>query len=93
MDKQLGLLAKRHMETKFCRINAEKSEYLVRKLNIWMMPSLVLCKDREVCHIMAGLNELGGTDQFTSQFLAYVLSQYEMVQYDGPVPESPTQTC
>ena len=91
VDKHFQLLAPKHLETKFCKINAEKSEYLVRKLGIWMMPTILLCEDREIIHKLSGFDELGGTEKFSTQFLEYVLSKFNVLKYDGPVPESITE--
>ena len=88
VDKHFQQLASRHLETKFCKINAEKSEYLVRKLGVWMMPTILLCRDREVIHQISGFDELGGTEKFSTLFLEYVLGSYEVLKYDGPPPES-----
>jgi hypothetical protein len=34
LDKHLAVLAKKHMETKFCKINAEKTPFLCDRLKI-----------------------------------------------------------
>ena len=34
MDKHLALLAPKHVETKFCKINAEKCPFLTDRLKI-----------------------------------------------------------
>ncbi len=41
MDKHLGILAAKHVETKFVRVNAEKAPFLTDRLKIWMLPTLV----------------------------------------------------
>jgi hypothetical protein len=40
------MLARRTWQ--FVKINAEKSPYLVEKLNVWVMPTLLLVKDGQV---------------------------------------------
>lgn len=89
IDKHMITLAPLHMETKFCKINAEKAEYLVNKLNVWMMPTIMCIKDQQVVHQFNGLVEFGGTDAFSSTFFAYHLSQHGVLKYDGPAPENP----
>jgi hypothetical protein len=42
VDKHLGLLARKHLETKFVRVNAERCPFLCERLNIWMLPTIVL---------------------------------------------------
>eukprot|EP00052_Salpingoeca_macrocollata_P009136 m.72209 g.72209 ORF g.72209 m.72209 type:complete len:221 (+) comp16948_c2_seq1:265-927(+) len=89
VDKHLAILAKQQMETKFVKINAEKSPFLCERLNIWMLPSIVLIKDNKTLHTIAGLDELGG-DSFTTQILAFHLSKFKMIDYKEARPESPT---
>ncbi|KAF0698375.1 Aste57867_11001 [Aphanomyces stellatus] len=92
MDKHLTTLAESHLETKFCRMNAEKADYLVQKLGIWMIPCVALVKNKSVVHMLQGLDELGGTDQFSTHFLAYFLSTKHMLRFDGTPPESVLDT-
>lgn len=44
----MGLLAKRHMETRFIKIHAEKSPFLAEKLKIVVLPTLALIKHAKV---------------------------------------------
>lgn len=46
MDKHLELLSKKHLETKFIKIHAEKAPFLAEKLKIWMLPTVALIKAR-----------------------------------------------
>ncbi|CAK4074762.1 unnamed protein product [Aphanomyces euteiches] len=92
LDKHLTTLAETHLETKFCRMNAEKADYLVQKLGIWMIPCVALIKNKSVVHMLQGLDELGGTDQFSTHFLAYYLSTKDVLKFDSPPPESTTDT-
>lgn len=43
IDKHFYMLARKHPETKFVRVNAEKSPFLTEKLHIWMLPTIVCC--------------------------------------------------
>lgn len=91
----LEKLAKQHLETKFCRINVEgcdgpdggPASYLVEKLGITVMPTLVLVKDRRVIHHIRGFDELGGTTEFSTRALEYVLGYCGVLKdEDGEVP-------
>ncbi|KHN20173.1 Thioredoxin domain-containing protein 9 like [Glycine soja] len=42
MDKHLNILAKQHIETRFVKLNAEKSPFLAEKLKIIVLPTLAL---------------------------------------------------
>lgn len=48
MDKHLSILAKQHIETRFVKIQAEKSPFLTEKLKIVVLPTLTLIKNAKV---------------------------------------------
>lgn len=75
IDKHLGVLCRQHLETKFCKIDAEKSPYLTEKLKIWMLPTLALVKSEKVVDYVVGFDDLGGRDDFTTEQLAARLAQ------------------
>lgn len=49
------------------------AKYLVEKLGIVVMPTLLIVKDRKAEHHIRGFDELGGSEEFTADELAYVL--------------------
>ncbi len=79
IDRHLHILARKHMETKFIRVNAEKSPFLCERLNIWMMPTVVLVKEGKTDHSIIGFDELGGTDNFPTEHLEQVLLKHGLV--------------
>ncbi|TMW69847.1 hypothetical protein Poli38472_002003 [Pythium oligandrum] len=93
VDGHLQRLAPHHIETKFARINAEKAEFLVEKLGVWMIPCIALIKNQKVVKMVQGLDDLGGTDRFTTAFLAYYIGLHEVIKYEGPEPESSLDDC
>ena len=93
INGHLQRLAAAHLETRFVGINAEKAQFLVEKLGIWMIPSIALIKDQKVVKMLQGLDELGGTEKFSTAFLAYFLSSQNILKYNGSVPESFTDDC
>ncbi|KXZ55255.1 hypothetical protein GPECTOR_3g394 [Gonium pectorale] len=82
MDKHLSILAKKHMETKFVKINAEKSPFLTDRLKIWMLPTLALIRYEKTVDYVAGFDQLGGKDDFDTSVLAERLAKSEMIDYD-----------
>jgi len=87
MDRHLETLSKLHLETKFCRIDAEKSPFLTEKLKIWMLPTLALVKHEKVTDYVVGLDELGGRDDFTTEQLRLRLAAGGLVhQPDDSAP-------
>jgi hypothetical protein len=81
----LERLAPKHPETRFLKIDVEGcddvreggsgvgAKYLVEKLGIVVMPTLLIVKDRKAHHQLRGFDELGGRTDFTVNELAYVL--------------------
>ncbi len=50
IDKHFYALARKHMETKFVRVNAEKAPFLTERLHIWMLPTIVCCVNGRTDH-------------------------------------------
>ncbi|EPS58044.1 hypothetical protein M569_16771 [Genlisea aurea] len=83
MDKHLAVLAKNHLETKFVKINAEKSLYLSEKLRIVVLPTLALVKHAKVEDYVVGFDELGGRDDFSTDELENRLAKADVIVYEG----------
>lgn len=83
MDKHLSLLAKRHIETRFIKIHAEKSPFLTEKLKIVVLPTLALVKHAKVENYVVGFDELGGTDEFSTEELEERLAKYQVIIFEG----------
>ncbi|KAL2539115.1 Thioredoxin superfamily protein [Abeliophyllum distichum] len=83
MDKHLSILAKQHIETRFVKINAEKSLYLAEKLKIVVLPTLALIKNSKVDDYVVGFDELGGKDDFSTEELEERLAKSQVIVYEG----------
>jgi len=92
MDKHMSELAAKHVETKFARIDAEKSPFLTERLKIWMLPTLALIKNEKTVDYVVGLDELGGSDDFKQEHLEMRLASAGVLNYDGeaapPMPRA-----
>ena len=73
VDKHLAALARTHIETRFVKINIEKSPYLAEKLRIVMLPTIMLIKEGKTEHSIIGFDELGGQDDFHTDVLEDML--------------------
>ncbi|XP_057427731.1 thioredoxin domain-containing protein 9 homolog [Lotus japonicus] len=82
-DKHLGVLAKQHIETRFVKINAEKSPFLAEKLKITVLPTLALIKNAKVDDYVVGFDELGGTDDFSTEDLEERLAKAQVIFLEG----------
>merc|ERR1712193_432094 len=82
LDRHLKQLAVKHWGTRFVKIDAEKSRYLVERLRIWCMPSLVLCKQGKTEKTISGFDEFGGGDEFTTEMMEKTLAGYGVISED-----------
>jgi len=75
VDKHLRLLAPKHLACKFLTLNAEKAPFFVTKLHIQVLPTVIVFKDGVVVEQLAGLDELGGKQDFRTEVLELWLSK------------------
>ncbi|CAM6095694.1 unnamed protein product [Calypogeia fissa] len=83
IDKHLNILAKQHLETRFIKLNAEKSPFLTERLKIFMLPTLALVKNGKVEDYVVGFDELGGSDDFSTEELEDRLARPGVIIMDG----------
>jgi hypothetical protein len=67
VDKHLTELAPKHIEARFCRINAEKTEFLVQKLLVVVLPTIALIYKGKVIDYIVGFDDIGGHDDFPTE--------------------------
>ncbi|XP_015686956.1 thioredoxin domain-containing protein 9 [Protobothrops mucrosquamatus] len=92
LDKHLTILAKKHIETKFIKLNAEKSPFLCERLHIKIIPTLALVKDGKTQDYVVGFTDLGNTDEFTTETLEWRLGYSDIINYSGNLMEPPFQS-
>lgn len=86
----LEKLAEKHLETRFVKINVDQcaedgasgsgASYLVEKLGIVVMPTIVIIKDRKAVHHIRGFSELGDTEDFSTEALEWVIGNHEGIK-------------
>ena len=86
LDQHLMKISPKHMETRFIKLNAEKCDYLVTKLRITVMPTLIIMVDNYACGRVEGFTELGNTDKFSTEKLEQVLGEKGVIDYVPPPP-------
>jgi hypothetical protein len=79
-DKHFAELAQTHLETRFVKINIEKSPYLAEKLRIVMLPTVMLIKEGKTEHSIIGFDELGGQDDFLIEDLEDYLVRWGVLK-------------
>jgi hypothetical protein len=90
MHKHLEKIARQHLETKFVKLNMEKTStsgtrreslsYLERKLGLQVMPTVALIKGRKQVHHLLGFEELGGKDCSTFA-MKKLLERYDVLKF------------
>ncbi len=91
VDAHFQRLCASHPETRFIKVNVEKNPFLVEKLRIIMMPTIVLIKNGKTEHSIIGFDEFGGTDDFSTEDVAFVLSQHGMLNFEADRSEELAQ--
>ncbi|KAG7502332.1 thioredoxin domain-containing protein 9 [Solea senegalensis] len=92
LDKHLAILAKKHVETKFIKLNAEKAPFLSERLRIKVIPTLALVVDGKTKDYVVGFGDLGNTDEFSTEMLEWRLGCADVINYSGNLMEPPTSS-
>ena len=79
LDGHLTKLARKHIETKFIRVEAERSPFLSDRLKINVLPSIVLVKNGKTEHTLVGFEEFGVADDFPSEVLEKTLAKHGVI--------------
>ncbi|KAL1140253.1 hypothetical protein AAG570_000185 [Ranatra chinensis] len=88
-DHHLKLLAPQHVETKFVKIDATKCPFLTGRLQVKVLPTLLMILNGEVKGMLIGFSELGNTDEFSTEVLQWRLGQFAVINYDGDLFNPP----
>ncbi|VDD74089.1 unnamed protein product [Mesocestoides corti] len=91
-DKHLALLAPRRLECRFIKVDVEKSPFLVCRLGVRILPTLVLVKDEKIVGRVIGFDDLGGHDDFSTEMLDWRLGVAGVVDYTGDLSQPPDFT-
>ncbi|XP_060522927.1 thioredoxin domain-containing protein 9 [Cylas formicarius] len=91
VDKHLQILASKHIEARFTKLNAEKCPFLAERLKIKTIPTIVLIKNTVMVDKIIGFTQLGNRDDFTSDMLEWRIAQSDTINYDGDLSTPPDQ--
>lgn len=87
VDMHLREIAKQHLETKFVYLNADKAPFFVNKLQIQVLPTIVLFTDGIAEDRVVGFEELGGEDDFETIVLARRLVKAKVIDAKNKAEE------
>jgi len=86
MDKHMEILAKKHVESRFVKIDAERAMWLAQRLKIKVLPTIACILNSKTRDYIVGFDDLGGADDFQTEMLEWRLSASEMLNYSGDKP-------
>lgn len=89
VDKHLKLLAPKHIESRFVKLNAEKCPFLVTNLKIKTIPTIALIQNNIMVDKIIGFTQLGNRDDFTTEMMEWRLAQNDIIKYDGDLSTPP----
>ena len=80
IDKHLGIIAKEHRETLFVKINVEKTPFFTEKLNVRVLPTIILFVKGKAIHRFIGFQDFGMSDDFPTINLSRQLVIFKMIE-------------
>merc|ERR1740123_2850434 len=80
LQDHLTLIAQKHLECKFIQIEAQHAPFLIERLNIWMMPTLVLAKDNKVSTQLRGLDWVAPNGKFDTIAMEQKLFEFGFLE-------------
>lgn len=89
VDKHLEILAPKHLETKFIKIDAEKCKFLVDRLRIVVLPTICMAIEGKTQDYIVGFDDLGGKDEFPTEMLEWRLGRANVINYSGDLVTPP----
>ncbi|CAG9816204.1 unnamed protein product [Phaedon cochleariae] len=89
VDKHLRILASKHIETRFAKLNAEKCPFLAEKLKIKTIPTIVLVQKSIMIDKVVGFSQLGNCDDFSTEVMEWRIAQNNILDYDGDLLTPP----
>ncbi|XP_064484781.1 thioredoxin domain-containing protein 9-like [Ornithodoros turicata] len=92
VDKHLNILAQKHVETRFVKISVDRAPFLCERMKIRVLPTIVLFKDFKSKDYIVGFDDLGGTDDFTTEMLEWRIARGGIINYAGDLHTLPDQT-
>ena len=80
IDKHLQIISQQHRETLFVKINAEKTPFFTAKLNVRVLPTIILFVKGKAIHRFIGFQDFGMNDDFPTINLARQLVIFKMIE-------------
>ncbi|EZA50151.1 hypothetical protein DMN91_001607 [Ooceraea biroi] len=88
VDHHFKILAKKHIEARFCKLNVERCPFLTERLRIRIIPTIALIVNGKTKDYIVGFTELGNCDDFSTTTLQCRLAQSGVINYDDDLHSS-----
>lgn len=90
-DMHLKILAKKHVEARFCKLNVERCPFLTERLRIRIIPTIALVVDSKAKDYIVGFTDLGNCDDFSTEMMEWRIAQSRCITYSGDLMHPPEQ--
>lgn len=91
VDKHLETLARKHIETKFVKLNVDRAPFITERLHIKTLPTIAILIDNIVKDKIIGFTDLGNTDEFSTDMLEWRLGRSGVIDYKGDLSSPPDE--
>ncbi|XP_013141658.1 PREDICTED: thioredoxin domain-containing protein 9 [Papilio polytes] len=91
VDMHLHTLAKKHVETRFVKLDVERAPFLTGRLKIRVLPTIGLVKENKTKDFIVGFTDLGNCDDFTTEVLEWRIARAEVIEYSGDLLVPPAE--
>ncbi|XP_066587753.1 thioredoxin domain-containing protein 9 [Prorops nasuta] len=82
VDHHFKILAKKHIEARFCKINVERCPFLTQRLRIKIIPTIALIVNSKTKDYIVGFTDLGNRDDFSTQVLEARIAHSGAIKYN-----------
>ncbi|CAL7941932.1 unnamed protein product [Xylocopa violacea] len=86
VDHHLKVLAKKHIEARFCKLNVMQCPFLTERLRIKIIPTIALIVNGKTKDYIVGFTDLGNRDDFSTETLEYRLSLSGVITFEENCP-------
>jgi len=91
VDMHLKQLCKKHIETRFVKLDVEKCPFLTGRLRIKVIPTLALVVDSKTKDYIIGFTDIGNCDDFSTEMLEWRIAQAGAINYSGDLTYPPDE--
>ncbi|XP_045456096.1 thioredoxin domain-containing protein 9 [Melitaea cinxia] len=91
VDMHLKILAKKHVETRFVKLDVERAPFLTGRLKIRVIPTIGLVKTNKTKDFIVGFTDLGNRDDFSTDMLEWRIAKADVIEYSGDLLIPPAE--